>query len=242
MKFFCLIAASLLIPASGALSAPPAGTLLPVSLDHTLNVAHIRAGQTVSAEIMQNIPGTAIHRRDHVLGHVIRITFGPGATVQLEIRFDTLVSGRQRISITTDLRALASFLEVEEAQIPEEGASRGMTPEVATTRQIGGEQVYRGGGPVADGLLPVGEPTPYGVLAVPRVQLGGPCRADIAGNRRPQALWLFSTDACGVYGYDKLRIAHAGRSDPLGSIVLTARNRKLKLYSGTGLLLRVLGS
>jgi hypothetical protein len=57
-----------------------------------------------------------------------------------------------------------------------------------------------------------------------------------------QALWLFSSDACGLYGFDNVRIEHAGRTDPRGNIVLSADDGKIDLYSQSGLLLRVQGS
>ncbi len=225
-----------------AQSAPPVGTILPVTLDRTLNVNKAYAGQEIRAEVMQNIPGTVIRRRDHVLGHVVKVTSSKNGPSTLEIRFDAVQVRDRRIPLRTNLRALASFIEVQDAQIPEEMASRGITPEVATTQQIGGDQVYRGGGPVTAGNMTVGEPTAYGVLARPRVQPGLSCRGVIADNSLPQALWLFSTDACGVYGLSNIRIEHAGRTDPAGNIILASDRGKLNLEGGTGLLLRVNGS
>jgi hypothetical protein len=243
MKCTWIWAAILSLPlAITAQSAPPVGTLLPVTLDRTLNVDKAYAGQQIRAEVMQNIPGTMIRRRDHVLGHVVKVTASKNGPSTLEIRFDAVQMRNRQIPLKTNLRALASFMEVEDAQVPEEMASRGITPEVATTQQIGGEQVYRGGGPVAKGNMTVGQPTPYGVLALPRVQPGQRCRGVIADNSQPQALWLFSTDACGVYGLSNIRIEHAGRTDPAGNIVLASDRGKLNLEGGTGLLLRVNGS
>ena len=220
-----------------AQSVVPAGTILPISLDASLNGAKVQPGQAVRATLMQSIPGTRIHRGARVLGTVLHAK--PGGS-QLALRFDTIRIHGQTLPIRTSLRALASFLEVEGALIPEEMAIRGTTPETATTEQIGGDQVYRGGGPVTAGLRVVGTPAPNGVLAAPRVSLGEPCRAAVAGNDRPQALWVFSTDACGIYGYAQLRIRHAGRTDPEGVIVLVSDKNKILLRSGTGMLLRVL--
>ena len=94
------------------------------------------------------------------------------------LRFDTLVVSGRRISITTNLRALASMMEVEEAQFPSSGPIE--TPENAwTTDQIGGEVVYRGGGPVANGLHVVGEPTPNGVLRASSGKPGTRCQGEI---------------------------------------------------------------
>lgn len=242
IKWMPALAAILLWPTLAlAQSAVPAGTLLAVSLDHGLNVSKVRPGQQIRARVMQTIPGTPIHRGAQVAGHVVRATGTKSGPVRLEIQFDAVEVHRRRISISADLRAVASPLEVEEAQIPEEMSDRGLTPETWTTQQIGGDQVYRGGGPVTEGMMAVGTPAPYGVLAVPRTQPGAPCRGVVDDNSRPQALWLFSANACGVYGLSGVAIEHAGRTSPEGTIVLAASTGKLDLRSGSALLLRVRG-
>lgn len=240
MRCNWLFAALLCLPLGiVAQNAPPSGTILPISLDTSLNAAKIHPGQLIRATVMQDIPGTAIHRRAKVEGNVVQAGTAENGQMKVEIRFDTVKTHGQMMPIQTNLRALASFMEVEEAQDPEEMSSRGLTPETWTTQQIGGDQVYRGGGPVAVGTTTVGQVTPWGALDVPRTQLGQPCRGAIGENKQPQAMWLFSSDACGVYGFNNIRIQHAGRSDPRGTIVLSSTNGKLKLGSGTGLLLRV---
>jgi hypothetical protein len=52
-------------------------------------------------------------------------------------------------------------------------------------------------------------------------------------------LWVFSSDACGVYGFDHLHIAHAGRTAPAGVVSLVSDQGELKIPAGTGLLLRI---
>ena len=68
---------------------------------------------------------------------------------------------------------------------------------------------------------------------------GAECRGELEGNDSPQALWVFSTDARGVYGIEHLNIVDAGRADPVGKIVLASETRNVKLKNGDGLLLRV---
>ena len=85
----------------------------------------------------------------------------------------------------------------------------------------------------------VGKSVGDGVLARPRE--GAECRGELEGNDNPQALWVFSTDACGAYGIEHLRIVHAGRTDPVGKIVLASGTQNVKLRNGDGLLLRVNG-
>ncbi len=55
----------------------------------------------------------------------------------------------------------------------------------------------------------------------------------------PHALFVFGSDASGVYGIDRLMIRHAGKTDPVGTIVLASDIRKLKLSGGDALYLLV---
>lgn len=232
MRYALLVWLLLLPAAVFGQGSVPAGTLLPVRLDTDLNGAHARADEAIRATIMQDVPGTPIRRGAKLLGRV-----ESASPARIELRFDTIRTGGSKLSVKTNLRALASLLAVEEAQIPEGGADRTLTPDQRNSQQIGGETVYRQGGPVTLGEDVVGQPAPYGILG--RVQSNGRCRGEM-GTTAPQAFWLFSTNACGVYGYDEdVTIAHAGRTRPVGTIVLVAKSGKLKIRSGSGLLLRV---
>jgi hypothetical protein len=233
MKRAWLILVLLLSPLVAAQNTVPAGTVLPIRLDTGLNAAKITSGKAIRAQVMQDIPGTSIHRGAKVFGHVVSVT-----PRRIELSFDTLVQKGQRIPLKTNLRAIASMLEVNDAQIPEGGADRALPSALdLTTRQIGGDMVYRGGGPVARGNETVGESTAYGVLG--HLNSNPPCRAAVDDNHNVQALWLFSTDACGVYGFNDLAIEHSGRTDPVGTIILVSKTDKINIRTGSGLLLRV---
>jgi hypothetical protein len=190
---------------------------------------------------MQDIPGTLIARNARVLGHIVHATAQNNGAAQIEIVFDTVDIQGRATPFKASLRALASFMEVGAAEAPDEGGDQAIPPVASTYTQIGGEAVFRGGGPVWDGKQAVGQPTPYGVLALPRANPGGGCRGIVGENTQPQALWLFSTDACGLYGFRHLRIVHAGRTDPAGKIILASDKGKLVVHAGSGMLLRVLG-
>lgn len=243
MKYTCILAAILMLPVGmAAQGVLPAGTILPVRLDTGINAAKVHPGQPIRATVMQNIPGTPIRRRAKVLGHVLQASSAKNGPAKLEISFDAVQVHGHTLPLQVNLRALAGFVTVAEAKDPEEMSSRGITPENATTTQIGGDQVYRGGGPVDEGGERVGEPTYYGVLVMPQVNPGQPCRGIVGNSSKPQAFWLFSADACGAYGLSGVRIEHAGRTSPRGKIILARDKGKLKLSEGTGLLLRIQGS
>ena len=220
----------------------PAGTILPVALNSSLNSRKAKVGQVITGRVMQDVPlpqGT-IHAGSKVIGHVTNVKPADARSgAQLSFRFDTLIDSKQRVPIVANLRALASMMAVEAAQLPESGPDRGTSQNAWTTDQIGGEVVYRGGGPVANGLRPVGEPTTNGVLVHISAKPGSKCRGEIEGNDRLQATWVFSSDACGVYDIPNLEIAHSGRTNSVGEITLASTKGEVSVRAGSGMLLRL---
>ena len=192
---------------------------------------------------MQDVPISRrikIRAGAKVIGRVVRAKAGTnGQPAEITVRFDRVKSGNHSIPVITNLRALASMMEVEDAQIPPAGTDRG-TPWAWTTRNlIGGEVAYGQGGPVVHGADIVGHSLFGGVLVPARASADRRCRGEVAGNNRPQGFWVFASDACGVYGMDDVQIEHAGRTLPLGDITLSSSTGKVEINSGSGMLLRV---
>lgn len=240
--FLALVFVALTIRLSAAESIP-AGTIFPVQLNSTLSSAKSKPGQIITARVMQDVPlpdRSVIHAGAKVIGHIISVTpASNGAGAGISLRFDTLKLRHQRVSISSNLRAIASFVDVEQAQIPITGTDRGTSDASWTTVQIGGDTVYRGGGPVEGFGGKVGQPVYNGVLSRVDANPDRGCRGEINSNSAPQALWVFSSDACGAYGLPNIKIRDAGRSNPTGEIVFAAAKGRLKIDAGAGLLLRV---
>lgn len=233
----------LLAFAAHAATSIPQGTVLPLRLNSTLSSAKGKPGQIITARVMQDVPlpdGRAIRAGATVIGHVTSVTpASNGSRASISLRFDTLKISHQRISIVAHLRALASFVEVEQAQIPPEGPDRGTPEEAWTTVQIGGDTVYRGGGPVEGAFGDVGKPVYGGVLARLSANPEGGCRGQADASEALQALWVFSSDACGTYSLPNLKIVHAGRTSPTGEIILESTKDQINVHAGAGMLLRV---
>ena len=241
-KVFVLI---LLMSPSGvcAQSSIPLGTVLPAQLSSSLNSRKSKPGEQITARIMQDVPlpsGKKVRAGAKVIGHVVSVKAARnGQPSEITLHFDRLEFAHRSVRMNTSLRALASMMEVEDAQIPPAGTDRG-TPWAWTTRNlIGGEVAYGEGGPVVHGADIVGRSLFGGTLVAAKASPGSGCRGEVAGNTQPQALWLFSSDACGVYGMEDVQISHAGRTSPPGEITLTSKTGNVDIKSGSGMLLRV---
>ena len=225
-----------------AQTAIPIGTVLPVRLNTSLKTKRLRNGQEISARIMQDVPlpgSQKIPEGAKIVGRVVRVTPAdadhPGT---LAVRFDSVRFAHRSVPVTTSLRALASLLDVEDAETPKTGPDRGTPPRWASRVLVGGEVYYGDGAPVTRGLDTVGQGLVDGVLAPVSSPKGSRCeRAPHTAD--PQALWVFSSDACGLYGFENLELTHAGYRSPTGDIQLTAGRGDLEVGSGSGMLLQV---
>ncbi len=221
----------------------PDSSILPASITTTLSSKHGKVGQAVTARIMQDVPllGDAKIPAGSILsGHVTRVHAASGEQGgTISFRFDTLRIAHENARLTVSLRALASFVEVQRAQLPT-GNDPGIPENAWVTVQVGGEVVYRTSGTVRSRSLGVvGRYVKGGVLGELVSNPGRGCRNDGTGERA-QALWVFSSDACGVYGLDRVTIVtpEGDAADP-GEITLQSSRRDVTVNQGSGLLLRV---
>jgi hypothetical protein len=224
----------------------PPGIIIPVVLHTSIDSQKSRADQAIVARVAQDIPlggKQVIPRSSKVFGEIAETKSNSGQAT-LSLRFDRIALRHVQITIATQLRAVASFMVIQDAETPTDTPhDRLNSPYARTTIQIGGDAVYRGGGPVQSrtGEI-VGTPTnPWGVLDRVTSTPGPQCTGAVADDTRPQAMWVFSADACGVYGFSGLRFQNGSTVSRDGQVFFSAEKR-IKLPSGTGLLLTVTGT
>jgi hypothetical protein len=225
-------------------TALPVGLILPVTLAQTISVERAQAGQPIEARIMQDVPLTLhdkIPAKSRISGAIVSVMKAADEHgAELSLRFDKIEINKDRIPTLSSLRVMASREAVRQAQTPLTGADGGTPTGWADTVQIGGDIRFGDSGKVRSRFKQtVGKGITGGVLVHVNARPGTDCDGPVNGDDRLQALWVFSSDACGVYGMSKVEIAHSGKTDPVGVITLKFEKADAKLDAGTAMLLRV---
>jgi hypothetical protein len=225
------------------LSSIPVGTVLPLRLEKTISTKGAR-GQAVEAKVAQDVPlpdGEKIAMKSTVRGSILSVeTDADGPGVKVTLKFDQLEQRQGMLTIRTYLRAIASGRAVQAAQMPHSGADMGSPGGWADTVQIGGDIRFGDGGVVRDRAKEkVGKGVVGGVLVHVRANPGLGCDGPANGNDYPQALWVFSSDACGAYDLKGVKIAHSGKGSPVGEITLHFEKEDMKVEAGAGIVLWV---
>jgi hypothetical protein len=216
----------------------PAGTVIPIMLRSSLNAAKDRVGKKIEGRVMQEVrtpSGRTIREGSRMIGHVVNVIQPRSSGSSMVVKFDVLEEEGRTTALTTSLLAVASTASVRDAQLPITANSDSVSQWV--TRQVGGDVVRRGQRRVAshEGVLGtwVGGSSVL-IKLTPNPKAGcsqGP------GYDREQAVWIFSSAACGAYGLN-LKVASAGSNPPLGEIDITSR-RNVDIRDGSAWLLTV---
>lgn len=222
----------------------PAGTLLPVMLDGKLESDKSKPGQEISAKLMQEVPlpdGGKIKRESKVMGHVVAISSASaGHDAKVTVQFDQIDIDKHLVPISVGLRALASMEAISIArQGVNPNSGLGTTGWDLNLLLVGGQAAFTGQQIVKSqtGQVVGRIPEPGAVLAIPMANPARGCPG-LTGNTSNQAFWLFSTDACGVYGDKDLTVVSGIGGTTPGQIVLTAPKR-FTVEGGSGWLLQV---
>jgi hypothetical protein len=219
----------------------PVGTVIPVMLSSSLNAEKDKPEKEVQGRVMQEVrlpSGERIREGSRIIGHVANVTRGSSGT-SIVVRFEAIQEQGRKTPLKAGLLALASMASVHDAQIPISANSDLDPMSQWVTRQVGGDVVRRGWGKVrsSDGVFGTwvgGNSVLITLTPNPNAGCsGGP------GYDREQAVWIFSSAACGAYGLSDLTIARSGGISPPGDIVLTS-TRNVAIRGGSGWLLIVL--
>jgi len=216
----------------------PPGTVIPVMLSSSVSTKD-RADKKIEGRVMQDVSspsGLVIKERSRIVGHTISVEKAGTSQSKIVLKFDAVESGGRRTKITAALIALAPMMSVSQAQSPINSTSNMDAMRDWVTRQIGGDVVYRGRGKAMSGTGEVGrwlEGTSVLMKLTPNSEAGCPGGP---GYDREQAVWVFSSAACGAYDLKDVKIANSGMTKPLGEIVLTSR-RNIAIRGGSGWLL-----
>jgi hypothetical protein len=209
-------------------AAPPPGQTLPISLQTALQSGKLAPGQVIRAELMQRVPvssGGYLPRRVEVLGKVVRCDAS-----SVSILFDQLRWKGQTIPVHLELRAAASLNNVFQTTMPVGGIDRSISsPADWTTRQVGGDEVYRsaGSGKVYNQYSePVGFADLHGVYQDART-----------AGELPRAMGPFSTSAEGLHGLTGFKILSPGGAGT--PVTLGAGTQSWKIASGAAMLMEV---
>jgi hypothetical protein len=231
MSFLRLALAILCSAIALAAQNLPTGTALPVELASSLNAKSTKAGQKIEGKLMQevNLGDAKLKSGSHVTGHVVSVA-KPGASgARIVLQFDQLQDEHQMIPLHVGARALASSQNVFNAGLPVDASSSTESSQEWVTKQVGGEYVFRGRGYVSSDQGKVGIWSGSGVWGA--LPAAGDCPA--GDNTNPQqALWIFSTTACGAYGFEHTKLEQSGLTPPLGQIILTSP-KDIDLRGGT---------
>jgi hypothetical protein len=215
-------------PAKG-LVPPPTGATLPIRLIKTLKSQSLTAGQPITARFFQRVPvspASYLPSNVEIDGHVVQV--GPSS---LSILFTELRWKGQTVPVHVRLVAAASLDEVFQTEMPLAAADRGdSNPADWTTRQVGGDEVYRsaGAGKVYDQYSePVGFADLNGVYQDP----SGP-------GTLPHAMGPFSTTVGGLHGFVGFTIISSG--DATSPITFGVSKPKWTIARGGAFLLEVI--
>lgn len=238
MSFTRLAVALLCSAVALAAQNLPPGTALPVALSSSLNAKSAKPGQKIEGKLMQQVilgSGTKLNSGSHVTGHVVSATRPSASGARIVLQFDELQDEHQIIPLHAGARAVASSQSVFNAGLPVDAMSTDESSQQWVTKQVGGEYVFRGRGYVSSDQGKVGTWSGSGVWG--KLQPVDDCPASDSTNSQ-QSLWVFSTTACGAYGFEHTKLEQSGLTPPLGQIVLSSP-KDIDLRGGSGWLLVV---
>lgn len=222
----------------------PAGTLLPVMLNRTMESEKAKPGDEIEAKIMQDVPlpdNGKIKRNSKVTGHVVAATAPVGdKPAKITVQLDKVEAEKDMLTFSVGMRAYASMQIVAQARNPTNtNAGPGTSVWDLNVSQIGGQIAFNGAKIVKD---PSGQVVgrvvqPGAIMGVPMANPERGC-AGPGDNKAEQPFWIFSTNACGVYDQRDVTLTNGIGGATPGQITFQSP-KNFDIRGGSGLLLQV---
>jgi hypothetical protein len=242
----------LLLNAPCAIAATPTkvppGTALPVRFVRSVDAKRARPGDRVIAKTLQIVflrAGQRLPKGTLLVGHVVDAQpyhFDPEPYAHqkassISIHFDQIVNGDMSLPVKLSVRALANTLE---SQWPPRPHYQDETDGAGTMILIGGDEFSPFDKTVRDDSGDViAYNRKHGLFArwLPSDDPASKTRLNCTSTSTEQSVAIFSPNACGLYGFGRVSMPHAGRSGS-GTFTLVSTGRSVKLYAGSTALLQ----
>ena len=227
----------------------PASTAIPVRFTHTVDAAHAKSGDIVTAKTLQPIilpDGSSLARGTLVVGHVVEvhpyvvnsIRYGKPSPSVLAIHFDRAVDKGVSIPLSVSMRALADKVASDKASSP----AYGFDDNVGTMLLVGGDHYTPGShvgfSPDHDAVLSIGKDGVYAHL-IANDYVHGDVALHCDGTSIQQPVGIFSANACGYFGYSAIYLETNGNTNG-GTFRLDSGHDTVKIYAGSTALLETL--
>ncbi|MHB8302478.1 MAG: hypothetical protein ACYDC6_06515 [Acidobacteriaceae bacterium] len=222
----------------------PNGTAIPIAFTRTIDAGKARPGDPVLAKTMQIVlygPTESIPKGSKVIGHVVeaKAFVDQDEPSTIEIQFDKIEYKQQTTPFRASVRALANVMDVAAATRPTDASD--MDPSRAFTL-VGGDQEMPGEKQVysADGD-DVGINNRFGIFSrlEPGESINRLGRITCAGIPTLQSVAIFSSTACGLYGFPDTFLRLTGNESNNGTIELESNRYTIEVHSGSAALLQV---
>jgi hypothetical protein len=242
----CLLACflSCWFPAHSKADVLPAGTAIPALFTKTINAKTTKVGDRVVMKTMQDVlygPAQTIPKGSLVVGHVVQTSYTANdEPSSLTIAFEKIVSKKNSRHVCLTVRAMASLDQVYDAKVPvtsmDQSASLGTTLVGGDHISLGGKYVY-----AIDGDE-VGIRNRFGVFSrlEPAAAYGGSPSAACGSVSTLQSVAIFSSRACGLYGFSGMQLTRSEDIPQKATITLQSDRGAAEIHSGSAALLQVI--
>ncbi len=241
-----ILLSSLTLEQNAPASQLPPNTALPIVFTNTVDADHVKVGDPVLARTIQvvKLPGLILPSGTQVHAHVVAVAPAPkkrnsnqpSDMSELGIQFDQISTSVSSIPLDVYVRAMADPISSLTAIEP--FGDTKWDPD-STVIQVGGDMLTPSQTDVVsrDGHI-AARNIRGGVFGKLQAALGNSPDGCDASNSE-ESLAIFSSSACGLYGFSEVQMKHSGRSDHPSMVMLVSPSGPAKIWKQSTALLEV---